>query len=119
MTLSGLSALSAGLVELAQEQEKVLNNDTVTPGLLGLGVVVALGVALWLLIRSMNRQLRRVDFDDGTGRPSPAQRRADQAQARQDARRAANGQAADGQAADGQAADGPSPTVGEQQRTTE
>lgn len=80
--------LAGGLLVLAQEQEKVLNDDTVTPGLLGLGVVVALGVALWLLVRSMNRQLRRVDFDDGTGRPSPAQRRADQAKARRDARQA-------------------------------
>ena len=101
--------LVGSLLVLAQEQEKVLNDDTVTPGLLGLGVVVALGVALWLLVRSMNRQLRRVDFDDGTGRPSPAQRRADQAQARQDARRAASGQAADGPGGGG-----PSPTAREQ-----
>jgi hypothetical protein len=94
--------LAGGLLVLAQEQEKVLNDDTVTPGLLGLGVVVALGIALWLLVRSMNRQLRRVDFDDGTGRPSPAQRRADQAKARQ----AAKGQAAPG--------DGSAPPAGKQ-----
>jgi hypothetical protein len=50
---------------------QVLNNDTVSPGLLGLGVVAALGVATWLLIRSMNRQLRKIDFDDGS-RPSNA-----------------------------------------------
>ena len=38
-----------------------LNNDTVSPGFLGFGVVVALGVALYLLIRSMNRQISRID----------------------------------------------------------
>lgn len=44
---------------LAQTRE--LNNDTVSPGLLGLGTVVALGLALWLLMRSMSRHLRKVD----------------------------------------------------------
>jgi hypothetical protein len=38
-----------------------LNNDTVSPGFLGLGVVVALGIALYFLIRSMNRQISRID----------------------------------------------------------
>jgi hypothetical protein len=51
---------------------KELNDDTVTPGLLGLGVVAALGVATWLLIRSMNRQLRKIDFDEGDPADRPA-----------------------------------------------
>ncbi|HXA60479.1 MAG TPA: hypothetical protein VNW94_15075 [Streptosporangiaceae bacterium] len=38
-----------------------LNNDTVSPGFLGFGVVVALGIALYFLIRSMNRQISRID----------------------------------------------------------
>jgi hypothetical protein len=59
------SAATSALPAVAQ----VLNDDTVSPGLLGLGVVAALGVATWLLIRSMNRQLRKIDFDDGS-RPS-------------------------------------------------
>jgi hypothetical protein len=54
---------------------KELNDDTVSPGLLGLGVVAALGVATWLLIRSMNRQLRKIHFDEG----DPAERPANQA----------------------------------------
>jgi hypothetical protein len=37
-----------------------LNNDTVTPGFLGFGVVIALGVALFFLLRSMNRQISRI-----------------------------------------------------------
>ena len=36
----------------------------VTPGLLGLALVLALGAAVGLLYRSMNRQLKRVDFPE-------------------------------------------------------
>lgn len=47
----------------------------VTPGLFGLVMVLALGVAVAFLFRSMNRQIKRVDFpesevgadDQGTG----------------------------------------------------
>jgi Na+-transporting methylmalonyl-CoA/oxaloacetate decarboxylase gamma subunit len=38
-----------------------LNNDTVSPGFLGFGVVVALWIALYFLIRSMNRQISRIE----------------------------------------------------------
>ncbi|WP_035798381.1 MULTISPECIES: hypothetical protein [Kitasatospora] len=38
------------------------NNDKVTPGLLGFVVFAALGVATWFLLKSMNRQMKRVDF---------------------------------------------------------
>ena len=34
--------------------------DNVTPGVLGFLVVAALGVALYFLVRSMNRQLRKI-----------------------------------------------------------
>jgi Na+-transporting methylmalonyl-CoA/oxaloacetate decarboxylase gamma subunit len=37
-----------------------LNDDTVTPGFLGFGVFLALAVALVFLIRSMNKQIRRI-----------------------------------------------------------
>jgi hypothetical protein len=37
-----------------------LNDDTVTPGFLCFGVVIALGVVLFLLIRSMNKQIGRI-----------------------------------------------------------
>ncbi len=42
------------------------DKNKVNPGLLGLLVVALLGVATWLLIRSMQRQLRKVDFDEET-----------------------------------------------------
>ncbi len=42
------------------------DKNKVNPGLLGFVVVALLGVATWLLIRSMQRQLGKVDFDEGT-----------------------------------------------------
>lgn len=36
----------------------------VTPGLLGLVMVLALGLAIVFLYKSMNRQLKRVDFPE-------------------------------------------------------
>lgn len=38
--------------------------DAVTPGLLGFVVVALLGVATYLLIRSMNRQIKRIDLPE-------------------------------------------------------
>jgi len=37
-----------------------LNDDTVTPGFLGFGFFLALGAATFLLLRSMNKRLRKV-----------------------------------------------------------
>jgi hypothetical protein len=37
-----------------------LNNDTVTPGALCLLIVVLMGVALFFLVRSMNKQIGRI-----------------------------------------------------------
>lgn len=42
-----------------------LDPAQVKPGWLGLVVVLAIAVAIVILWRSMNRQLRKVDFDDG------------------------------------------------------
>jgi hypothetical protein len=41
-----------------------LDEDRVTPGLLGFLIVAALGVATWFLIKSMNKQLKKIDFDE-------------------------------------------------------
>jgi hypothetical protein len=44
----------------------VLNDNQVSPGVLGFVVVALLGVATWLLIRSMNRQIKKIDLpEDG------------------------------------------------------
>lgn len=38
--------------------------NRVTPGLLGFTVVVLLGLATWALLRSLNRHLKRVRFEE-------------------------------------------------------
>lgn len=50
----------------------------ISPGLAGFLVVVGIGVALWLLVRSMNRQLGKVSFDQpDDGREPEAPREPD------------------------------------------
>jgi hypothetical protein len=51
------AVLSAPVVRAIQDQK-------VSPGVLGFLVVAALGVATWLLIRSMGRQIKRIDFSE-------------------------------------------------------
>ena len=50
-SLTGLSALAP-------------DSDRVAPGLLGFLVVAAIGAATWFLIKSMNKQLKKIDFDE-------------------------------------------------------
>ncbi len=45
--------------------------DKVTPGVLGFLVVFGLAVATWLLLRSMTRQLKRIDIPE-PAEPAPA-----------------------------------------------
>ena len=40
------------------------DKNNVNPGALGFTVVALLGVATWLLIRSMQKQLRKIDFEE-------------------------------------------------------
>ena len=48
------------LLPLAKE----LDETKVTPGVLGFVVFAVLGAAVWMLMKSMNRHMRRVDFDE-------------------------------------------------------
>jgi hypothetical protein len=41
-----------------------VDKDKVTPGLLGFVVVALLGLATYLLIRSMNREIKKIDLPD-------------------------------------------------------
>ena len=43
---------------------QAVEESNVNPGLLGFVVVAVLGVATWLLIRSMNRQIKKIDLPD-------------------------------------------------------
>lgn len=64
--------------QLAQE----LNDDTVSPGLLGTAVVACLGVALVVLLRSMSKRIskiqapRQADLDQAAWEESEAARAA-------------------------------------------
>jgi hypothetical protein len=49
---------------LAGPVVRAIEDNKVSPGVLGFLVVAALGVATWLLIRSMNRQLHKIDFSE-------------------------------------------------------
>ena len=43
---------------------KVLNDDTVSPGLIGSLVVLILGIAVFFLLRSFWKHVHRVPFDE-------------------------------------------------------
>ncbi|MDQ1603599.1 MAG: hypothetical protein QOE01_1444 [Actinomycetota bacterium] len=51
-----------------------INEGDVNPGLLGFVIVALLGVATFLLIRSMHRQLKKIDFDEQDPAPGPDDR---------------------------------------------
>ncbi len=61
-------------------EERVLDEETVSPGLLGFGVFLLLVLATFFLVRSMNKQLRKVppkfegedDVDDAATPPTDA-----------------------------------------------
>jgi hypothetical protein len=45
--------------------EQKLDEYTVTPGVLGFMVFALMGLALWVLLKSMTKQLKKIDFEDG------------------------------------------------------
>ncbi|MBD0745360.1 hypothetical protein [Streptomyces sp. CBMA152] len=58
------------LVPLAKE----VDDNKVTPGVLGFIVFAALAVGVWMLMKSMNRHMRKVDFEEPpeAAEPTPA-----------------------------------------------
>lgn len=72
-----------------------LDNNKVTPGLLGFVIFAAIALALWALMKNMGKQFRKIDFEEApdpagaTAAPKPARglrahREAQAAQAAQD-----------------------------------
>ncbi|MFB8084147.1 hypothetical protein [Streptomyces sp. NPDC055992] len=55
------------LVPLAAEE---LDKNKVTPGVLGFIVFAALAVGVWALMKSMNRHMGRVNFEEGPAEPA-------------------------------------------------
>ena len=76
----------------------------VKPGWLALVIILLMGLATYLLWRSMNRQLRKVDFDDGVDRSKSRPGR--EQPARNGAPREASGPASPGEASSGGARSG-------------
>jgi hypothetical protein len=66
VSVTAVAELAVVAVRLA-----VGDND-VSPGVLGFLVVALLGGATYLLIRSMNRQIKRIDLPDDAADRAPA-----------------------------------------------
>jgi hypothetical protein len=47
------------LVSLAE-----VNQDKVTPGLLGFVIFAALSFGLWMLMKNMGKQMKKIDFEE-------------------------------------------------------
>lgn len=56
------------LMPLAKE----LDEDKVTPGVLGFIVFAVMALAVWGLMKSMNRHMGRVDFQESEDTEAPA-----------------------------------------------
>ena len=52
---------------------RAIDDSAVSPGVLGFVVVALLGVATWLLIRSMNKQFRKIDLPEEENEDKPAE----------------------------------------------
>ncbi|WP_431960108.1 hypothetical protein [Actinacidiphila sp. bgisy160] len=52
---------AAQLVPLAV---KDLDENKVTPGLLGFVIFALIGLSLWWLMKNMNKQFKKIDFED-------------------------------------------------------
>ncbi|MDB1087009.1 hypothetical protein PJ985_05445 [Streptomyces sp. ACA25] len=46
------------------QRERELDEFAVTPGVLGFVVFAVLGVAVWILLKSMNTRLHKVNFQE-------------------------------------------------------
>ncbi|MEX2986058.1 hypothetical protein [Streptomyces sp. C36] len=65
--MSATASLAAThLVPFAAEE---LDKNKVTPGVLGFLVFAVIGGAVWLLMKSMNKHMKRVDFEEA---PEPS-----------------------------------------------
>ncbi|MGP3973095.1 hypothetical protein ACTWQF_03485 [Streptomyces sp. 8N114] len=51
---------------------KDLDENKVTPGVLGFIVFALIGAAVWMLMKSMNKHMKRVDFEEQPADEPPA-----------------------------------------------
>lgn len=64
-----MSATQAALTELLPLAGDTFDKNKVTPGILGFLVFAALALGVWALMKSMNRHMGKVDFQEA---PEPA-----------------------------------------------
>ncbi|MEU9378557.1 hypothetical protein AB0D94_33055 [Streptomyces sp. NPDC048255] len=67
-----MSATQAALTELLPLAGDTFDKNKVTPGILGFLVFAALAVGVWALMKSMNRHMGRVDFQESPETAAPA-----------------------------------------------
>jgi len=67
--VSGLGAFLP--LEEPVDPARYVDPSVVGPGLIGFVLFVGLGVATFFLWRSMNKQLKRIDFDEGPQKRPP------------------------------------------------
>ncbi|WP_030964569.1 hypothetical protein [Streptomyces sp. NRRL S-378] len=70
-----MSATQAALTQLLPLAGDTFDKNKVTPGILGFLVFAALALGVWALMKSMNRHMGRVDFEEApdptTATPEP------------------------------------------------
>ncbi|MFJ6778260.1 hypothetical protein [Streptomyces yangpuensis] len=66
-----MSATQAALTQLLPLAGDTFDKNKVTPGILGFIVFAALALGVWALMKSMNRHMGRVDFEEAPD-PTPA-----------------------------------------------
>ncbi|PWD52008.1 hypothetical protein C8046_16530 [Serinibacter arcticus] len=97
-------------VVLAQTQAQVPDQYDVTPGLLGFLVTFAIAIAFLVLIRSFNKNMRKVQLNERR-RQEAARVAAEAAEAEKADAQEADGEAADAEVSDAASASDPAPTV--------
>jgi hypothetical protein len=63
--MSATSTLAVSHASSVFQLAKKLDDNRVTPGVLGFIVFALIGGAVWLLMKSMNKEMKKVDFDEG------------------------------------------------------
>jgi hypothetical protein len=69
-------ALGRPLVSLAE-----VNENKVTPGLLGFVIFAVIAAALWLLMKNMGKQMKKIDFEEHPAPPAGSEPRARESEA--------------------------------------
>lgn len=62
--MSAISTLATVHAPSASQLADELNKNKVTPGVLGFIVFALIGGAVWLLMKSMNKHMKKVDFTE-------------------------------------------------------